>query len=109
MKASKHNRCNVYVIFFLVVVTVFSGSCTEERLRLGTKTESVTTSENAADINTASAEELARIPHIGPKLAREIIDFRERHGRFRRTEHLMLIRGMSDGRYRKIRVFVKTE
>ena len=64
---------------------------------------------DAVDINSASAEELARINHIGPKLAHAIVDFRERHGRFRRPENLMLIRGISDGRFRQIRAFVKTE
>jgi competence protein ComEA len=64
---------------------------------------------NAININTASAEELERIPHIGPKLAAEIINYRERHGSFRRPEYLMLIRGFSDTRYREIKDFIKTE
>ena len=66
-------------------------------------------SVNAININRASAEELEKIPHVGPKLASEIINFRQHHGNFRRPEHLMLIRGFSDARYREIRDFIKTE
>jgi competence protein ComEA len=66
-------------------------------------------SANAVNINTASGRELERIPHVGPKLADEIINFRERHGPFRRPEHLILIRGFSDARYREVRDFIKTE
>jgi competence protein ComEA len=64
---------------------------------------------SAININTASAENLEKLPHVGPKLANEIISFRERHGYFRRPEQLMLIRGFSDARYREVRDFIKTE
>jgi competence protein ComEA len=70
-------------------------------------TESVYT--NAVNLNTASAEELQRIPHIGEKLASKIIEHREVRGPFRRVEHLMLIQGISDKRFRKIRPLVRVE
>lgn len=66
-------------------------------------------SENAININTASADELTRIPHIGEKLAAKIVEHREVNGPFRRVEHLMLIQGISDTRFRKIRPLVRVE
>ena len=66
-------------------------------------------SERAININTAPAAELERIPHIGAKKALEIIEYRERFGVFRRTEHLMLVRGISDGRFREIRHLIRVE
>lgn len=93
----------------LVAAVVFSASCSANRATAVPNTEPPVRAENAVDVNTASAEELARIPHIGPKLASAIVEFRSRHGRFRRAEHLMLIRGISDNRFREIRAFVKTE
>ena len=65
--------------------------------------------DHAVNLNTASADELTRIPHIGEKLAAKIIEFREANGPFRRVEHLMLIQGISDERFRKIRPLVRVE
>ncbi len=61
------------------------------------------------NINTASAEELQRIPNIGESTARRIVEYRERYGPFRRTEDLMQIRGISDERFRSIRHLVRAE
>jgi len=66
-------------------------------------------SESAININTASAEELEKIPHIGTKIAQNIIEFRQNYGRFRKPEYLLLVRGMSDKRFREIRSLIKIE
>ena len=66
-------------------------------------------SATAININTASAPELEKLPHIGAKTAREIIQYRENFGRFRKPEHLLLVRGISDKRFREIRIFIKVE
>jgi competence protein ComEA len=60
-------------------------------------------------LNRASREELERLPGIGPALAARIVEQRERYGPFRRAEHLMLVRGISERRFRQLRPFVKTE
>ena len=64
---------------------------------------------HAVNINTASMEELQKIPHVGESIAKKIIAHRENHGPFRRVEHLMLIQGISDKRFRKIRPLVRVE
>ncbi|MDM7921181.1 MAG: helix-hairpin-helix domain-containing protein [Pyrinomonadaceae bacterium] len=61
------------------------------------------------NINTATAAELQRLPHVGETLAGKIIEHRERHGAFRKPEHLMLVEGISDARFRRIRHLVSTE
>jgi competence ComEA-like helix-hairpin-helix protein len=68
-----------------------------------------TTSKSAININTANAETLKTLPNIGAKTAREIINHREKFGRFRKPEHLLLVRGISDRRFREIRNLIKTE
>jgi competence protein ComEA len=65
--------------------------------------------EHAININTAGVGELTRIPHVGEKLAAKIVEHRELNGPFRRVEHLMLIQGISDKRFRKIRPLVRVE
>lgn len=64
---------------------------------------------HAVNINTATADELQRIPHIGEKLAARIVEHRNARGPFRRPEELMLIQGISDERFRKIRPLLKVE
>ena len=48
------------------------------------------------NINTASAANLQQLPRIGPKVAQRIIDFREKHGKFKRVEELMKVKGIGE-------------
>lgn len=64
---------------------------------------------NAININTASTGELEKLPHIGRKTAEAIVRFRTENGPFRRPEHLLLIRGVSEKRFLEIRQFLRTE
>ena len=66
-------------------------------------------SSQQLNINTASADDLQRLPHVGPVVAGKIIEHREKFGPFRRVEELMLIDGISDGRFRGIRSFIRVE
>jgi len=72
-------------------------------------TNKVHISESAINLNTASAEELEKLPNIGKQKAREIIRYREKFGRFRKTEHVILVRGISDELFRKTRSLIKVE
>ncbi|HEX6625454.1 MAG TPA: helix-hairpin-helix domain-containing protein [Pyrinomonadaceae bacterium] len=60
-------------------------------------------------INLAPREELERLPGVGPALAARIVEHRERHGPFRRLEHLLLVRGISERRLRELRPFITTQ
>ena len=60
-------------------------------------------------INRSSREELEKLPGIGPALAARIVEQRERYGPFRRAEHLMMVRGISERRFRRLRPFVTAE
>ena len=60
-------------------------------------------------VNRASREELERLPGVGPVLAARIVEHRERHGPFRRAEHLLVVRGMSDRRFRELRPLVTAD
>ena len=60
-------------------------------------------------INEASPQELERLPGIGPALATRIVEHRERYGRFRRAEHLLLVRGISERRFLQLRPYVTAD
>ena len=59
------------------------------------------------DINHAGEQDFAKLPGIGPKLARRIVAFREKHGPFRRVEDLLAIRGIGHKKWRKIRPYLQ--
>lgn len=46
------------------------------------------------DVNSATAEELERLPRVGPALARRIVTYREQHGRFASADDLRHVRGI---------------
>jgi competence protein ComEA len=52
---------------------------------------------------------LEKLPGIGPAFAARIVEQRERYGPFRRAEHLMLVRGISERRFRQLRPFISAE
>ncbi len=66
-------------------------------------------SENAVNINSASAEELEKLPRVGQELAKRIVEHREKYGKFRRSEHLILVRGISGKKFRDLQDLVKAE
>ena len=61
------------------------------------------------NINTASAGELEKLPGIGKGFARRIVEHREKYGPFRRPEHLIMVRGLSDRRFRALRELITVE
>ena len=61
------------------------------------------------NVNAASAGELERLPGVGPVLAARIVEHRERYGPFRRVEHLLAVRGISERRFRDLRPHVTAQ
>ena len=61
------------------------------------------------NINTASANELETLPGIGKALAARIIEHREKYGPFRKPEHLIIVRGISDKRFQALRDLITVE
>jgi competence protein ComEA len=66
-------------------------------------------SQPHVNINIATKEELQTLPGIGPTMSERIIEHRRKYGSFKRTEHLMMIRGFSDKLFRKIAPLVSVE
>ena len=61
------------------------------------------------NLNAATAKELEVLPGIGKALAERIVEHREKYGPFRRAEHLMMVRGISESRFRAVRTLVTVE
>jgi competence protein ComEA len=61
--------------------------------------------DGVVNIQTASAEELQRLPGIGPSKAAAIIAFRERTA-FRRVEDILRVRGIGRATFRRLRPYL---
>ncbi|MCP9235027.1 helix-hairpin-helix domain-containing protein [Lewinella sp. JB7] len=61
----------------------------------------------AVDINTATAEEWAQLPGIGPFRARQIVEFREALGGFARPEQVGETYGLPDSVFTAIHPFLR--
>lgn len=55
------------------------------------------------NLNTASADELIRLPGVGPARARAILELRTRLGHFSRLEELLRVKGIGRATFRKLR------
>jgi competence protein ComEA len=64
--------------------------------------------EERINLNTASKEELMKLPGVGPVIADRIIEHRRKHGPFKRPQEVIVVRGMSAKRYRLIAHLIRT-
>jgi competence protein ComEA len=55
------------------------------------------------NINTAPAEQLERLPGVGPKTAARIIEYRQKNGGFKKIEELMNVRGIGEKAFLKMK------
>ncbi|MBW1858308.1 MAG: ComEA family DNA-binding protein [Deltaproteobacteria bacterium] len=81
--------------------------CLEEhydRLKLNQTKEGIPT---AIDINTASLEDLVRLPNIGPVTAVKIYRFRERYGLFKNVEEIKKVEGIGPAIFAGIKHYTK--
>ena len=107
-----------FLILLLCLPLVFSATSCAKRSRATAPNAAPTSPANhtlassttqTLNLNTASAKELEVLPGIGKGLAERIVEHREKYGPFRRAEHLMMVRGISETRFRAVRDLVTVE
>jgi competence protein ComEA len=65
-----------------------------------------TPAPHSVDLNSATIKELEQLPGVGPTTAKAIVDFRTKTGRFRRVDDLLVIRGISESKLKKMRPYI---
>ncbi|MBM4172338.1 MAG: helix-hairpin-helix domain-containing protein [Ignavibacteria bacterium] len=57
-------------------------------------------------LNHVGADELALLPGIGPKTAKNIIEYRNKYGKFSKIEELLNVKGIGKAKFDKIKSIV---
>ena len=69
----------------------------------------VNSPDERVNINTASLQELMSLPTIGQAIGSRIIEYRKRHGRFKHPSDVIIIRGISERKFRQIEDLITTD
>lgn len=112
MRFCNYCKTRIYIvgpILPLAIIVAMLAGCQAPHSDYPPAAEQVIAASYALDINTATAVEFERLPSVGAILAERIIEFREKYGRFRRPEHLLMVQGIGDARFRRIRHLIKAE
>ncbi|NUO83840.1 helix-hairpin-helix domain-containing protein, partial [candidate division KSB1 bacterium] len=62
--------------------------------------------ESPLNLNTATFEELVRLPGVGEVLARRIIEYRTQRGKFRHVEELERVKGLGKSKVLALKAYV---
>ena len=54
-------------------------------------------------LNGASVQELTRLPRVGEKVALRIVEYRTKHGGFKKVEELMNVKGIGEKTFEHLR------
>ena len=66
-------------------------------------------SNGKIDINTASADELDALPGIGKATAQDIVNYREKSGKFKAITDIMKIAGIKESKFNKIKDLITAQ
>lgn len=99
-------------VFSLILLTIFATACERNEPIPAPNPQVQNTTkphQPRLNLNTATVEDLMQLPGVGEVLARRIIEYRERHGPFRRPEEIIIIEGFSERKYRAIAKLICVE
>ena len=100
------------VLYLLVLIVLFGSSLQVAFKKYPSLSDIVNLIDSEriydkVDINTASFEELVKIPYIGEYTAINIIRYRQEHGLFTARDQIKNVKGIRDKNYQKFVPFLK--
>lgn len=60
----------------------------------------------ALNLNTATQADLEKLPGVGPAMAKQILDYRQKNNGFKKVEELMNIKGIGEKSFLKLKPLV---
>jgi competence protein ComEA len=61
------------------------------------------------NINSASVQELQKLPQIGAVIAQRIVDYRGKNGKFTKIEEIMKVKGIGEKTFLKLKPLITVE
>ena len=61
------------------------------------------------NINSASVQELQKLPQIGAVVAQRIVDYRGKNGKFTKIEEIMKVKGIGEKTFLKLKPLITVE
>ena len=58
------------------------------------------------NLNSATQAELEKLPGVGPAMAKQIIEYRQKNGGFKKVEELMNVKGIGEKFFLKLKTLV---
>ena len=58
------------------------------------------------NLNSATQVELEKLPGVGPAMAKQIIEYRQKNGGFKKVEELMNVKGIGEKAFLKLKTLV---
>jgi competence protein ComEA len=60
-------------------------------------------STEKVNLNTATLEQLQTLPGIGPAMAKRVIEYRSKVGKFNKIEEIINVKGIGEKKFQKIK------
>ena len=98
---NRFNRLCVLLLTLSVAIPMWTASADARRAQ-----DSKPSAVALVNLNTATAEQLDRLPGVGAKTAALIIEYRQKNGGFKKIEDLMNIRGIGEKSFLKLRPLI---
>ena len=70
------------------------------------KPETPASAKAAINLNSASVDQLEKLPGVGPKMAELIVEYRQKNGGFKKIEDLMNVKGIGEKKFLKLKPLV---
>ena len=61
------------------------------------------TSTEKVNLNTATVEQLQTLPGVGPAMAKRVLEYRTKVGKFTKVEEILNVKGFGEKRFQKIK------
>jgi comEA protein len=99
----------VLLSLLVVLSLATAGSAPAAERQHGASSSPATASKPAAtplDINAATADQFERLPGIGASTAARIVEYRQKHGPFKKVEDLMNVRGIGEKSFLRLKPLI---